>query len=363
MIEKLSNHKIKTLTRISASQYYSALGCPYKLVLANTFGYKQLLPSNANAHFGSVIHDMIELISKGIVNNEQIFSETWISLIGKKESELKEKGLSSLTPLKYFVNDFALKKNQVKRILLKKQEKLNSTSKSSSNKYYAEKRLENPEKSIIGIADLIIENEFGTTIIDFKTGKIFSDSIDESGITEQGIKKEYEIQLKIYAHLYSLMTGSYPKSLFLVTLANEFVEVEFTESDCEKIYSEALSFLSIMNSHILKNDFASIAKPSVENCKYCSSRPACSFYSAWLPINFEVVNDLFGTIEKVSHFNNDTVGLQLEMQGKQVLINSLPVEMKQQFESLIGKSIILYNLKKSKQSLNATAGSFTVVYE
>jgi RecB family exonuclease len=363
MIQKLSDHKIKNLNRISPSQYHSAISCPYKLVLANSFGYQPLLPLNANSHFGSIIHKMIELISKGVINDEQTFSENWTDLINKKEEELKGKGLASITPLKYFVSDFALKKNQIKNILRKKQEKISHSTKTSSSKFYPEKRLENSDKSITGIADLIIENDSGTTILDFKTGKIYSDAIDESGITEQVVKKEYEVQLKLYAHLYFLMNGKYPKALFIVTLSNDFIEVEFENTDCEIIYSEALNFLATTNSFITKGDMKSIAKPSMENCKYCSYRPACSFYSNWLTTNFEVVNDLFGTIEKVNQFSNDTLGLQLQTQDKQVLINGLSMEKKKDFESLIGKNVILYNLKKTKQSLNATANNFTVIYE
>ncbi len=363
MIQKLSEHKIKFLNRISASQYHSAISCPYKLVLANSFGYQSLLPLNANAHFGSIIHKMIELISKGVINDEQTFSENWTDLINKKEEELKEKGLAGITPLKYFVADFALKKNQIKNILKKRQEKAARSTKTSSSKYYPEKRLENSDKSITGIADLIIENDLGTTILDFKTGKIYSDAIDESGITEQVVKKEYEVQLKLYAHLYFLMNGKYPKALFIVTLSNDFIGVEFKNSDCEIIYSEASNFLTNTNSFITNNDMNAIANPSIENCKYCSYRPACSYYSSWLTTNFEAVNDLFGIIEKVNTFNNDTLGLQLQTDNKQILINGLQISDKEGFESLIGKNVTLYNLKKTRQSLNATANNFTVVYE
>ena len=363
MIQKLCDYELKKLNCISPSQYHSAISCPYKLVLANSFGYQPLLPLNVNAYFGSIIHKMIELISKGLINDEQTFSEKWIDLINKKEEELMGKGLTSITPLKYFVTDFALKKNQIKKILQKRQEKINSFSKISSSKFYPEKRLENPDKSITGIADLIIENDSGATILDFKTGKIYSDAIDESGITEQVVKREYEVQLKLYAHLYFLMNGIYPKELFIVTLSNDFIEVGFEISDCEKIYSEALDFLATTNSFIIKGDMKSIAKPSMENCKYCSYRPACSYYSNWLTTNFEVVNDLFGSIEKINQFSNNTLGLQLQTLDKQVLINGLTMENKLALESLIGKNVILYNLKKTRQSLNATVINSTVIYE
>jgi hypothetical protein len=363
MIQKIKQPKLRLLNHISPSQYHSAISCPYKLVLANSFGYQPLLPLNVNAHFGSIIHKMIELISRGDIHDEQTFSENWINLISKKEEELKGKGLTSITPLKYFVTDFALKKNQVKNILKKKLEKIKYTSKTSSSIFYAEKRLENSNKSITGIADLVIESAFGATILDFKTGKIYSDAIDECGITEPTIKKEYEIQLKLYAHLYFLMNEKYPKALYIVNLTNDFIEVKFENADCERIYSEAVDFLESTNSFIIKNDIQSIANPSLDNCKYCSYRPACNFYFDWLTANFESVNDLFGKVVKVNQFKNNTLGLQLLTDTKEVLINGLSMESKNDFISLIGKNIILYNLKKTKQSLNATTNNFTVVYE
>src|SRR5258705_7556577 len=165
MIGRLNEYKLKTLSRISPSQYYSGLNCPYKLVLANSFGYQSLLPSNANSHFGFIIHKMIELISKGKIFDEQTFTDNWRGLISGKEAELKEKGLVGITPLKYFVTDFALKKNQIKNILAKKLEKIIDNEKSFSSNTYPEQPLENSDKSICGVADLIIENSFGTTIL------------------------------------------------------------------------------------------------------------------------------------------------------------------------------------------------------
>jgi hypothetical protein len=82
-----------------------------------------------------------------------------------------------------------------------------------------------------------------------------------------------------------------------------------------------------------------------------------------LTVNFNEVIDLLGLIIYVYQFGNNTLGLQLQIQDKQVLINGLPIEKKSDFESLIGKNVILYNLNKSRQSLNAAANSFTVVYE
>lgn len=363
MIHKVTGFELKLLNRISPSQYHSALSCPYKLVLANSFGYNPLLSINANAHFGSVAHKIIELISKGTILDEQTFSEKWVELINKKEDELKAKGLANITPLKHFVTDFGLKKNQIKNILQKRSEKFCVSQKSSTSKFYPEKKLENSDKSIIGIADLIIENELGTTILDFKTGKIYSDSIEDGDVAELVIKKEYEIQLKLYAHLYFLMTGEYPKTMYLVTLSNDFIEIKFNPTECEMLYLEVLDFMSKTNSFIAKGDIKPITNPSKENCKYCSYRPACNFYSEWITTNFEAMNDLYGKIEKVNQFNNNTLGLQLLTNDKEILINGLSTLLREDFEAFVGKNITLYNVKKTKQSLNATANHFTKIYE
>lgn len=363
MIQKLGTYQIRPLSSLSPSQYHSAIGCPYKLVLANAFGRQVLLPANANAHFGSVIHKMMELISKGEIDSEQVFIETWAYLINKKETELTDKGFTHITPLKYFVTDFGLKKNQVRAVLQKRLERINLSPKSSQHKPYPEIKLENPDKTIRGVADLVIEDDFGATIFDFKTGRIYSDAVDESGVLEPVIKKEYEIQLKLYAHLYFLMNRKYPRALFLVTLSNSFLEVKFNETECTGIYSEALKFFENTNSLIRINNLDDLGKPSVDNCKFCSHRPACKFYANWLMSNFESVNDIFGTITKVNQFNNGTLGLQLQMNDKQILINGMSSNMKDDFEALVGKNVVLYNLRKNKQSLNATANNFTVIYE
>jgi CRISPR/Cas system-associated exonuclease Cas4 (RecB family) len=318
---------------------------------------------NANAHFGSVTHKMIELISRGIIFDEESFGKHWRDLISKKESELTNKGLANIVPLKYFVTDFALKKNQLRNILQNKKGKVDGNSQTSTSSFSPEKKLANPDNSITGIADLVVKNGTSINIMDFKTGKIYTDSIDEYGGTEQIIKKEYEFQLKLYAYLYFLMYEAYPTSLFLVTLENIFIEIPFSEQECEGIYNEAISLISTTNSHINSRRFELIAKPSKENCKYCSYRPACNYYSDWLALNHQQVNDLTGFLTKVTLFNNDSLGLQLQVGDDKVLINGLTGSSMEGFENLLNKKITLYNVKKNKQSLNATANHFTIAYE
>jgi CRISPR/Cas system-associated exonuclease Cas4 (RecB family) len=363
MIQKLRTHTLQALNRISPSQYYSALSCPYKLVLANSFSFKPLLPTNANAYFESIIHKMIELISNGTITDEQSFSENWRNLINWKENELKDKGLLNIVPLKYFVTDFALKKNQLRNILQGKEDKIDRRSKNAINRYHSEKRLSNPDNTITGIADLVVTNEDSVTIIDFKTGKIYTEAIDEYGAIERIVKKEYEFQLKLYAQLYFLMYGIYPVSLFLVTLENNFVEIPFTKSECEDTYQQAVSFLSTTNNLIKTGQIELLAKPAEENCKYCLYRPACNYYSTWIENNFQLVNDLTGILRSVLLFNNGSLGLQLEVNHTEILINGLQGTFKNDFEKLLNKKVKLYNVRKNKQSLNATANNFTIIYD
>src|SRR5699024_448759 len=94
------------------------------------------------------------------------------------EDELLQKGLSFFIPLKIMVRNFGLKKIQLKKYL---QNKTKSTTVSKHTKLYSEKWLESRNKLIGGKVDLIIENGSSVEIIDFKTGAITQDCMDDEG--------------------------------------------------------------------------------------------------------------------------------------------------------------------------------------
>jgi RecB family exonuclease len=349
----------KLLERISPSQYFSATQCRYKLILAYAFAFKQLTPTSPNAYLGSVLHKMIELISKRVIQNDEDFEDNWRALIEEKEATLKKEGLTAMTPLKYFCEDFALKKLRIKA-MIKKQPVFTKKNTDFKKTHFSEEKLFNQDKSISGVVDLLIINDDGAVLLDFKTGSIYEDSLNENG--EQDLKKDYEYQLKLYAYLCYLKKGIFPKKLFIVTIENAYIEISSTFDECEKIYTGALLFLKELNEAIINRDELKLANCSIENCKFCGYRPACSVYGEWFKINYAETRDLMGTMVKMNVFENNTIGIEMIVANQKVLINGFCLFEKEDLINKINQELNIYNVKKSKSSVNGTANYYTVIY-
>lgn len=361
MIYSIPSFKILPLARLSASQYYSVTQCPYKQVLANSLSRKHLLPNSPSAYLGSVLHKVIELISKNVIENNEQFEFYWKLEIERKEDELKALGLSHLVPLKHFANDFALKKLQVKN-LIKGKRLVHKSFTSTARKYLSEVALTNKDKTITGTADLITQDGDYISIADFKSGNIYEIQPGDEGDPITIIKREYELQLKLYAYLFYDMNGLFPRDLYIVTIANLYIEIIFTFEECERIYSDAITTLSSINKIISDGDFDKLAVCNATNCRSCSCRPACIYYSNWHKVNYAQTRDLAGILMDINVFGNGTLGVELIADDARFFVNGFSVQMRGFFAKLLGKEIKLFNLVKNSKSLNATSNNFTVIY-
>ena len=156
MINKIEEIDFKEIKRISPSQFYSMKNCAYKSLLAEAFEKKPLLPISPNAYFGTVLHRMLELITKGSITNEDEFNVEFDKQVKIIEDELQNKGFGFLVPLKIKLKNFGLKKIQLKKHLRSEPEQ--PTNKTNL-KFYSEKWFESKDNLIGGKIDLIVENE------------------------------------------------------------------------------------------------------------------------------------------------------------------------------------------------------------
>ena len=150
----INNNKIelKSIPRLSPSQFYSMKLCPYKYLLKEAYNKKSLLPVSANTYFGTVLHKMFDLISKGEICNEDDFEITFQNEIQNMEKWLTKEGYLFYVPLQKNVRDYTLKK-----ILLKDHLKVESNKqiRNANVKYSSEKWLESKDKKIGGRIDSI----------------------------------------------------------------------------------------------------------------------------------------------------------------------------------------------------------------
>lgn len=347
----------RKINRISPSQFYSMKNCAYKSLLAEAFDKKPLLPVSPNAYFGTVLHKMLELIAKGAVKNEDDFNRMFDEHVKEVENNLQEQGYDFFIPLQKNVKDFGMKK-----ILLKKHLRTFSeqSTKPSGVKYYSEKWFESKDKFIAGKIDLVIEAGQEAEIIDFKTGAITQDVLDDAGEIFSEVKEEYKEQLKLYAYLYFESTDKFPTELSLVDLAKQKFSVTFSQSECNSIFEEAKKLLDTTNVSISTGTFA--ANPTEANCKFCLYRPACSYYLKLIETDYSF-NDVSGSVNNVVRYQNGNVSVFLENGERKITVTSFPFEKYDELYNSKNKQISIYNLRKEATEFVYSATKTTILYE
>lgn len=356
-MNKIGEINYKEIKRISPSQFYSMKNCAYKSLLAEAFDKKPLLPLSPNAYFGTVLHKMLELISKGLILSEEDLDAEFDKQIKMLEDYLQQKGFGFFVPLKIKLRNLGLKKIQLKKYLQSESQQPRSL---SNIKFHSEKWFESKDKLIGGKVDLVVENGNNIEIIDFKTGAITQNCLDDEGEIYSEVKNEYKEQLKLYAFLYFENTGKFPIRLSLVDLAKQKFSVEFSEQECKALFEEAKDLLKSTNDCIKTETF--LALPKVENCKYCLYRPACSFFIKKIETDFSF-NDVLGEIKEVKRFQNGNVSLFLQNGNKVLTIKNFISKDYDELNNNKNKQIRVYNLKREATELFYSVADTTVIYE
>lgn len=354
IIDKIEYRKIK---RISPSQYYSMRNCAYKSILSEAYGKTPLLPLSPAAYLGSVLHKILELIATGIIRNEDDFNKHFDEQISSVEEELRNRGYGFFIPLQKNVKDFGMKKILLKGHLRNVSER---PSPRSEMKFQTEKWLVSKDNLIAGKIDLVVEDRGQTEIIDFKTGAITQDILDDSGELFTKIKLEYQEQVKMYAYLYYENTGIFPTNLSIVDLSKRKFYIDFTRGECLDLYKEAKNLLRITNESIDKESFS--ANPNTENCKYCLYRPGCSFYLKFIESDHSL-NDVKGTLSNIVKYQNGNLSIFLENGEKKISITCLPCEKYEELYTSKNKTISVFNLRKEAIEYVYSATKTTIIYE
>lgn len=353
----IGNIAFKKIIRVSPSQFHSMKNCAYKSLLAEAFEKKPLLPVSPNAYLGTVLHKMLELISRGEIKNETEFNSRFDSEILLMENKLKELGYDFFVPLQMNVRDFGMKKIQLKKHL---KSATASPREQTGINFISEKWLESKDKLVGGRMDLIIEEADETEIIDFKTGAITEDVFDDNGESYLEVKNEYQEQLKLYAYLYFDCNGKFPTQLSLVDLAKQKFNVEFTEEECKSVFEEAKSLLTETNKSIDTATFK--ANPTETNCKFCLYRPACKFYLQFLTTE-NYFNDVCGLVKDVVKYQNGNVSVFVEKGSNKISVTGFATDKFEYFNSNRNKQINLFNLRKEATEFVYSATKTTKIYE
>lgn len=334
-----------------------------------------LLPYAPQARLGTVVHKLVEYAGGTTFDQSSIgaaLRSRWDELITQTEQEMQTSQLERhLVPLQNTIADFEVRRIRAMmfaELVAKNSEGRQEAAGERQNERF-EKWLESPSGLIGGSIDEIEKTNRGTIIRDFKSGIITEQDPTSGGIR---VKREYEIQLKLYAALYYMNFREWPVDLELVPLNGAPISISFVPEDCMALAELAERTLQTVNEtvkNILKENakLDSLASPAPDHCRYCSYRPACKTYQD-IRRQSESENwprDLWGTVLKVQKLRNGKIGLLLEVEGKQTIIRGLSSvpERHPALQNLqIGDAVAVFNLSGAYAASTYTEGIGTVLF-
>jgi len=357
MINRVDKVKFRKIQRISPSQFHSMKNCAFKSLLAEAFDKKPLLPISANAYYGTVLHTLMELILKGKIKSEEEFNTVFADQINLMEEYLMQSGFTFLIPLQKKVKDYGMKKILLKKHLKNSLEKARQPVRAE---FYSERWYESNDKLIGGKIDLVIETGDDIELIDFKTGEVTQDSLDDNGEGNPEVKAGYQDQLKLYAYLYFENTGRFPTKLSVINLSKQKFSIDFSQEECKSLFEQAKALLQSTNDSIGTGRFP--ANPSKENCRYCLYRPACSVYLKQVQTDY-TLNDVSGLIQKAVKYRNGNVSVFLESGNMVLSVANFPSIIYEEANNAQNRGLIIFNLKREAKEFFYSATKTTRIYE
>jgi RecB family exonuclease len=365
---------LQEIARISPSRYYALQLCPLKEIWAAARSPVGL-PAHPAAYLGTVIHSLLEDAGRGLLDGLTAdgIATRWDELVLLKEQELARSWLERrLLPLSRTLRDAEVRKRKAclraAEITDARRSRLPAESPSGPARF--EQWVQTTDGKVGGFIDVSFRRNGRLVIRDYKSGTI------QSGSNEI-IREEYEVQLKLYAALYATTFQEWPEELELVGLQGAVVPISFRRSECEALCIKAVEMLDATNARIraareTRADRAarSFARPSPEICGFCQYRPMCSAYQLatsaraaemWPP-------DTVGLVREVRLLGNGSGLLVLESAGMptaQIRLRGIEPDI-DRHPALrwlqVGEYGAAFNMRRSGYPDNYVQGESTILY-
>lgn len=348
---------IKTLDRISPSQFDKFRNCPYSYVLRKSLP-KSAFAKNLNAKLGTLWHKIIEQIHDGIITNEEGLRAEWeagVTLIDNDRDRHQ-------APVKWEVKHFAMFYYSLQQKLKEGSTTLPGQSRDPSRQKIFGTEVNLDVYPFRGSIDLLYYDDSGIHIVDYKTGS----HLEPSDVGYQ-VKPIYKEQLKIYAAMVikSNLYNAAPKSLKLQALSGNRDDVDFSVEECLKIFEEGKELFETVNAVIHGNErIDELANVSPDNCKRCDVRVFCKRYMNERSQIFEKPIDIQGIVTRaISSARIRKHSLLLRDNEMEYLIRDVPWHYfgHEQFP-VVGTRVFVMNIKSTSQS-TFRFGRHTMIYK
>jgi len=349
---------LKPLEHISPTKFCSLKECQLRAVWASS-NVPNLLPISPSLRLGTVVHQIIEM-SMGYSMDEDVFQKLWDRCVRDQEEQMGKSWFEKhLVPLNITALDFHLKRSQC-YLLLHSRDNIPQNKKIETSKSFHEKWLQSKDGLVVGIADEIRFERGGATIIDYKTGNIFGQSI------EAGVLSDYKEQLKLYAALFYEENGEWPCNLIIISIDGKRHYINYKEDECLTLLEESKNLLHQVNSIIKADEKAQskLASPSQANCRYCLYRPVCEpyFLARQGDLTEGWSNDVWGIITKKKTLQNGLGKIILTPLWGTSPINIRGLHLERHPALSSFRKIGVFSLHSDNSDNNYKEGQFTTIY-
>lgn len=333
-IIELKQLKAQIPEQFSPSGANWILKCPLRGLFKNADNNTYDLPNNYAASVGNVIHKVLDASNHNMVSHENEFNLLW----NRAENEELDGGL------KFLVRNYARYKYAAKKLAFRQNRGHSSAKKQTTWQLLSERRIKSSGGFISGRPDLLIlKNGMPYEIKDYKTGQVFREDIPEIKAGDDDnyydfIKDQYRNQLLLYAFLVQGKYGSLPLKLTIVTTDGTEISGPCIPEDVMALTGE----IRKMHGDLISLSDAELARPSVENCRYCNYKPGCRFSMLGEP---DPYGDLTGTADEIKFhaFGNFTITLT---SGKKIFMPQ-PYPDAGSILRLQGLNLFINNVRRS----------------
>lgn len=210
---------------------------------------------------------------------------------------------------------------------------------------HPEETLYSKDKLLFGKLDAFFKDENGIDLVDYKSG----------ALTEgESPKADYVRQLYFYAYLLTENDNQYPRKITLIGRNLQAVDLPISPQQSIEIAQDMRETLQRYNDAISNGTSPeALAKPSVENCKYCDAKAVCSsFWNVASDMTLpERAHAVIGTQSSpISTSRRGVSWLDMEIEEGSVKTDRLTVSRFDasrypHFKDQVGQRLMLLNLR------------------
>jgi CRISPR/Cas system-associated exonuclease Cas4 (RecB family) len=258
---------IKNIETISPSIINSFNVCPKKAAYFLDSNFSELLKGSTTSSLGKIAHfvlaDSNNLETQpNSIERQDWFNENWRKYEDQEFLSLQNDWNYAEVPKPMSWNKYHAVKSSVKYKVLEKHSRFRGTGNVEKSDQVrvkfpiSEKYLVNKNLGLKGKPDLIDKYNGVISIIDYKTGSLTEDTLED-----------YSRQLHLYVILVEEELKLEIEKLYI--FGNTVEEIELVRSRLPILQKEIIRIIDNLN----QNKFQ--AKPSLENCKFCSFKVYC----------------------------------------------------------------------------------------